>query len=54
VHLDAIPENLWRGEACTSVKHFQEAHRRRWPDYDLIPDFVLTVTHFELVEPIQP
>jgi len=44
-----IPEKLWRGEACTSAEHFQEAHRRCWPDYDLTPDFELTATHFELV-----
>lgn len=45
-----IPEKLWRGEACRSVAHFQDAHRHCWPEYDLTPDFQLMATHFELVE----
>jgi uncharacterized protein YhfF len=47
-----IPEKLWRGEACRSVVHFQDAHRLCWPDYDLSPDFPLMATHFELVSEI--
>jgi len=45
-----IPEKLWRGEACRSVEHFQEAHRHCWPEYNLTPDFQLMATHFELVK----
>ena len=44
-----IPEKLWKGEACRSAEHFQEVHRRCWPDYDLTDDFELMATHFELV-----
>ncbi len=52
VRFGHIPEKLWRGEVCESAEHFREAHREVWPDYDLIPDFELTATHFELVEVI--
>jgi uncharacterized protein YhfF len=45
-----IPEKLWRGEACGSAEHFQQAHRHCWPDYDLNDDFEMIATHFELVE----
>ena len=45
-----IPEKLWRGEACRDAKHFQDAHRHCWPEYDLTDDFELMATHFELVE----
>jgi uncharacterized protein YhfF len=50
VRFGKIPEKLWRGEACRSVEHFQEAHRYCWPQYDLTDDFELMATHFELVE----
>ena len=45
-----IPEKLWKGEACRSAEHFQEAHRHCWPEYDLADDFELMATHFELIE----
>ena len=50
VKFGSIPERLWRGEACRSVEHFQEAHIYCWPEYDLTEDFELMATHFELVE----
>jgi len=49
VRFGDIPEKLWRGEACRSAGHFQEAHRHCWPDYDLNDDFEMIATHFELV-----
>lgn len=49
-----IPEKLWRGEACRSAEHFQEAHRYCWPDYNLTDDFELMATHFELIEIATP
>jgi len=47
-----IPEKLWRGEACRSVEHFQEAHRHCWPQYHMDDDFELMATHFILEEAI--
>lgn len=50
VRFGAIPEKLWRGEACRSEEHFRQAHRECWPHYDLNEDFELMATHFVLVE----
>jgi uncharacterized protein YhfF len=50
VRFGDIPEQLWKGEACRSAEHFQQAHRNCWPDSDLNDDFELMATHFELVE----
>lgn len=46
----AIPEKLWRAEACRDAEHFRAAHRRAWPHLTLTDDFELIATHFELVE----
>ena len=54
VRFGNIPEKLWKGEACRSAEHFQEAHRHCWPDYELNDDFEMMATHFELVEVVQP
>jgi uncharacterized protein YhfF len=51
VQFGEIPEKLWRGECCTSAKHFQEVHRNCWPHYSLTDDFEMIATHFELVAP---
>lgn len=51
VTFGAIPEKLWRGEACTSAEHFREVHRACWPQYALTDDFALIATHFTLREP---
>ncbi|MDF3057009.1 MAG: hypothetical protein K0R17_1224 [Rariglobus sp.] len=51
VRFGDIPEKLWKGECCTSAGHFQEEHRKCWPDYGLHDDFELMATHFELIEP---
>ena len=53
VRFGDIPEKLWKGEACRSAEHFQEAHRHCWPDYDLNDDFEMMAMHFELVEVIR-
>lgn len=53
VRFGNIPEKLWKGEACRSAEHFQEAHRHCWPDYDLNDDFEMMAMHFELVEVVQ-
>lgn len=50
VRFGDIPEKLWRGEACRSAEHFQQAHRECWPHYNLHDDFELMATHFTLVE----
>lgn len=50
VRFGDIPGKLWRGEACRSAAHFQEAHRYCWPDCDLTDDFPLVAMHFSLVE----
>jgi len=48
-----IPEKLWKGEACRSVEHFQDAHRYCWPQYNLDDHFMLMATHFILEEVIK-
>jgi uncharacterized protein YhfF len=53
VRFGDIPEKLWKGEACRSAEHFQEAHRHCWPDYELKDDFEMMAMHFELVEIVQ-
>lgn len=50
VRFGHIPEKLWKEEACRSAEHFQEAHRRCWPFWDLADDFEMMAMHFELVE----
>ncbi len=45
----SIPERLWREENCRSAAHFQEAHRRCWPEHDLTDDRQLMAMHFERV-----
>lgn len=45
-----IPEKLWKGEVCQDAEHFQKAHRRCWPEYELNDDFEMIATHFKLVE----
>ncbi|WP_448335429.1 ASCH domain-containing protein [Bellilinea sp.] len=47
-----IPEKLWKGEACRSAEHFQEAHRYCWRNCDLNDEFEMIATHFVLVEVI--
>lgn len=54
VKFGAIPEKLWRGEACRSAEHFQEAHRLCWPDDDLNDEFEMIAIHFELIEVFPP
>ena len=49
VRFGDIPERLWRAECCESAEHFQEVHRRAWPDCPLDGDFELIASHFELV-----
>jgi uncharacterized protein YhfF len=46
----AVPEKLWKGEACTSAEHFREVHRACWPHYNLTDAFELIATHFVLEE----
>lgn len=53
VRFGDVPEKLWKGEACRSAEHFQEAHRHCWSDCDLNDDFEMVATHFELVEVLQ-
>lgn len=48
-----IPEKLWKGEACRSTEHFQEAHRYCWPQYNMGDDFKLMATHFILEDVIE-
>jgi len=43
-----IPDKLWKGEACRSARHFQDAHRACWPEYNLDDEIKLMATHFVL------
>ncbi|WP_051278904.1 ASCH domain-containing protein [Chitinilyticum aquatile] len=47
---DSFPDRLWQEEYCRDAEHFREAHRYCWPDEDITDDFLMTATHFRLLE----
>jgi uncharacterized protein YhfF len=47
-----VPEEVWRGEAFSSAKEFQDCHIRCLPHLDRHDRFKLVTLHFKLVEVI--